>query len=260
MKKVKKTHPTQEMPSPIDSLTYACLTDEEKAQYHPVNPKHERLPRVCFVLYMVALACVGLYIGFMVSPSFAEFFNRHIASIFRWILATLTAWLPFSLGEFIIWMLPFALVAVLVYAFRYRCHTWRSALVFVGSILSVVATLFSVFTLNFASGYRGVSLDEKLGLEKSSVSADDLYTTATYLKDLINEETQNIVYGQDGFSQMPYSLSVMREHLDEAYEVFCQNHDFISHSPGAVKPVYSARECLICTSQAFTPFSQGKQT
>ena len=201
----------------------------------PQTPK--KLPLWSIILYLIALFCLGLYIAFTLSPTFADFFNQHVSSVGRWILATLTAWIPFSLGELVICLLPLALVVAIRHAFRYYCDTWRSAFVFVGCVLSLVATVFSIFTINFAAGYRGKSLDEKLGMTKSAVSAQELYATAEYLKDKINQETANIMYTESGFSAMPYTLGEMREHLDIAYADFCQKHDFISHSPGVVKPV-----------------------
>lgn len=199
--------------------------------------KHQRLPRFCILLYGIAIACVGLYVLFCISPDFADFFNQYISSAGRWLLAAITAPLPFSLAEFMLLMLPVAFVYALIYAFRYHCDTWKSTLSYVGCIMSLIATIFSIFTLNFAAGYRGHTIDKKLGLEKVPVSAQELYETAEYLRGMVEMTYAEVGYREDGFSQMPYSLDQMREHLDDAYQTFCDTHDFISHSPGVVKPV-----------------------
>ena len=238
MKKTKKSSPRDHvLPDEINADTYEKLSDEEKSRYRPANPAYQKPPRFCLWLYGLATLCVGLYIAFMLSPDFSDFFNQYIAAAGRWILATLTAWLPFSLGEFAIIMMPFVLVGLLIYAFKYRCETWRSVLSLAITVFSLIATVFSVFTLNFAAGYRGHPLDEKLELTKSPVSAEELYQTAEYLKNIINQESQLIHYGENGFSTMPYNLDTMRKHLNTAYSHFCSQHDFISHSPGQVKPV-----------------------
>lgn len=238
MKQIKNPpQKSKALPDVIDSFAYAKLSDEEKKNFRPTDTKYDRLPRFCFWFYGLSLFCLGLYIAFMLNADFADFFNTHISSAGRWILATLTAWLPFSLGEFIIFMIPIGLVALLLYAFKYRCDTWRSALTLTGTVFSLIAALFSVFTLNFAPGYRGRSLDQKLALVKVPVHAQDLYETAEYLKNCVNAEAETLHFGQDGFSLMPYSLDTMRDRLDTSYDDFCQNHDFISHSPGQVKPV-----------------------
>lgn len=238
MKKDKTSSPKEPtLPDAVDGFTYARLPEEIKAKYRPASDKYDKLPRFALWLYGVAAVCVGLYIAFMLSPAFADFFNQTVSAAGRWVLAALTAWIPFSIGEFMIFMIPVILVGLLIYAFKYRCDTWRSTLTLVGTVFALIATFFSVFTLNFAAGYRGTALDEKLNMTEATVDADTLYQTAEQLGGLINAESQHISYGKDGFSQMPYSLDTMRRHLDKAYTDFCKQHDFISHSPGQVKPV-----------------------
>ncbi len=225
------------LPDSVDGLTYARLPVAVQAKYRPASTKYDRLPRFTLWLYGVAAVCVGLYIAFVLSPTFADLFNQTVSAAGRWLLAALTAWLPFSVGEFMIMMIPVILTGLLIYAFKYRCDTWRSTLTLVGTVFALIATFFSVFTLNFAAGYRGTTLDEKLGMDAVTVNADALYETAEQLRGQINAEVADVAYGNDGFSQMPYSLDTMRSHLDQAYADFCESHDFISHSPGRVKPV-----------------------
>ncbi|MBQ7397658.1 MAG: DUF3810 domain-containing protein, partial [Clostridia bacterium] len=67
--------------------------------------------------------------------------------------------------------------------------------------------------------------------------ADDLYETAELLREHINRETESILYTEEGFSHMPYSLETMNAKLNETYAAFCDDHDFISHVDGRVKPV-----------------------
>ncbi len=224
-------------PSPISAAEYHALSDADKAAYRPVNPRYEHLPRICLVLYVLAAICLGLYIAMHVSVSFSDGFNRTVSAALRTVLATLTSPIPFSLGEFILWMLPLILFFVLRHAIRRRCDTWRSAIVYVGILLSVVVTLFSAFVLTFAAGYRGSSLSDKLELEDTPVSATELYDTAVLLIDRINAEAAEMNYATDGFSVMPYSLSEMNGALGDAYTTFAGKHDFISHTPSRVKPV-----------------------
>lgn len=232
-----KTPSSAEPLSPINAKAYAALSAEEKALYRPVDRKYERLPRACLVLYGIALLSLILYVIFCISPAFADFFNRTFSAAGRSLLNLLTSWFPFSLGECCIWLLPLALVLFLIYAVRHHCDTWRSALTFIGILFSVIATVFSLFALNFAAGYRGTGLDEKLGLERKAVSAEELYETAELLRARVNEETAHILYMEDGFSQMPYSLDELNDKLNETYAAFCEDHDFISHVNGQVKPV-----------------------
>ncbi len=235
-----RTPPSADPLPVIDHKAYAVLSEEEKKLYRPVNPKYEKLPRICIVFYVLALVSLMLYIAFCISPSFADFFNLHISAVGRTFLHLLTSPFPFSLGEACIWLLPLVLVLALVYAVSKRCDTWKSALSYLGILFSVLALIFSLFTLNFAAGYRGTGLDQKLGLEQKPVDAPALYETADMIRKQINKEAAGITYTEDGFSAMPYSLEEMNRKLNAAYRDFCEHHDFITHVDSRVKPVLAS--------------------
>ena len=237
-KKELSTTPAESAPKPcISAEAYAALPPDEQVRYRAVDPKYERLPLICWILYGLAAVCVILYVIMMYSVPFAEWFNGTVSAVMRAVFAALTSWIPFSLGELVIWMIPLILFLVLRHAIRRRCDTWRTAMVYVGILLSVVVTLFSVFVLNFAAGYRGRPLEQKLGLDREKVSAEELYDTAVILINAINTETAEIDFYKDDFSIMPYSMNDMNRKLADAYKVFAAEHDFISHAPSRVKPV-----------------------
>ena len=76
------------------------ISDIEKK----ANPeiKGKRLPRFARVLYVIAAISLVLYIGFIVSARFADFFNRYISSIYRAVMSALTGWIPFHLRNFLL--------------------------------------------------------------------------------------------------------------------------------------------------------------
>ena len=86
-------------------------------------------------------------------------------------------------------------------------------------------------------GYRGSTLDKKLDLTDEPVDNQELYDATEYLTEQINDLSKKVDYSEDGFSVMPYSFSEMNEHLLKAYEVFCQDKDFISTFNSRLKPV-----------------------
>ncbi len=228
---------SEELRSPIRAAEYAALPPEVQAVYRPVERRYERLPVVCIVFYALAAVSLVLYLIMERSVAFADWFNGTVSAGLRVLLAALTSWIPFSVGELVIWLLPLMLILVLRHAIRRRCDTWRTAVVYVGILLSVVSLLFSVFVLNFAAGYRGSTLDEKLGLERRRVSATELYDTAVILIEAVNREAEGIRFHTDDFSVMPYSLEDMNRHLADAYESFAEKQAFIIHVDSRVKPV-----------------------
>ena len=199
--------------------------------------RYERMPVVCLVFYGIGLLSLGCYIAICQGTAFAEWFNSTVSAAIRGVLSYLTAWIPFSLGEAVIWLLPLALFFVLRHAIRHRCATWRAAVTYVGILLSVVALLFSSFVLTFSAGYRARPLSEKLNLQEEAVSATDLYNTAVILAESINRETEHISFYKNGFSAMGYTFADMNGHLSDAYASFSRSHAFLPHAAARVKPV-----------------------
>jgi hypothetical protein len=199
--------------------------------------QYERLPLLAILLYGLFGVSLILYIIMTRSVAFADWFNGSVGAAVRSVLSILTSWIPFSTGEAVILLLPLALFLVLRLAVRRYCGSWRAAFVYVGILFSVVATLFSVFTMGFAAGYRGSALDQKLGLDRAPVSAQELYDTAVILIDNINRETEEVGFGEERFSVMPYSLTDMNRRLNDAYDLTVEEYGFITHVDSRVKPV-----------------------
>lgn len=199
--------------------------------------KRPRLPLVCKIIFSITAVSVGLYIAFMNSAAFADWFNTTVAAFGRRILAYLTAWLPFSLAELCIVLIPFFLVALIVIAYRHYCTSWRAALTYVGILLSGVCVVLNLFVWNFAAGYYGTSLDKKLGLDRTASSAEELYQTAELLADELKTLTDEIVFLESGDSLMPYSYSEMNGKLIAAYERASEKYGVFDSFYSAVKPV-----------------------
>ncbi len=234
----KLTKASPPPPKPVlNTREYESLPADIQVKYRPVDPRHERLPLWSLLLYALAGICLILYTVMSFNPVFADWFNRTVSATGRSLLATLTAPFPFSLGEATLFLLPLILILSVRYAARHRCETWRTTAVYIGIMGSVAVTLFSVFVLNFAAGYRARPLDEKLELDRHDLRAEELYDTALHLIDCINRETAAVTFYTDDFSIMPYTLEEMNRHLSDAYVDFTAEHDFIRHNSGRVKPV-----------------------
>ena len=232
-----KTQTQPQAPSVITAKEWAALSPEERSEWRAILPRHERLPVWCMVCYGIAALALIIYLVARLSPAFADFFNQNVSELFRRTLAFFTSPIPFSVGEALILLLPVGFALTVWYAAKYRCDTWRSTWSFVGILLAVLSLILSMFVFTFATGYHGRTLDQKLGLDQKEVSAEELYQTALILAEKVNEEHANTVYGADGFSVMPYSLSDMNDKLLDAYDGFCAEHAFIDHYDTRLKPV-----------------------
>ena len=177
-----------------------------------------RLPRAVKIIYIIAAACLPLNIIFLLSESFSDFFNRYISSVVRGFFAYLTSWIPFSLAEFLIILIPvivFALTCVIIKKYGETTAEILSALL---CVFSILASIFSTFTLGFSSAYRGTTLDKKLGITAEEVSAQQLYDTALVLIDNLNETVDEVYYGADGYTATQRINSMRREFYEENKE------------------------------------------
>ena len=238
MRKSKKEAPTKEpYKEVITPKEYLNLTDEEKKLYEPVDTKLEKLPKVTIVFFSIAALSIVIYLISMLSPAFSDFFNFNVSHIFRVIFASISGIMPFSIAEALIILLPTIAIVTVIYICKHRCKTWKSTLISLVNILSVLAIILSTFVLNFSTGYKGYSLDKKLELEKKNVSAKELYDTAEYLIEMAEAEIPYVKFGEDRFSEMPYGIDEMNKKLLLAYEKFCADFTFMKTFDSRVKPV-----------------------
>ena len=202
-----------------------------------VKKEKLRLPLISWIMYGSAAVCLPLYIAFLFSERFSDFFNRYISSVFRAALAHLTGWIPFSLAELALLLLPVIVFVITAAILRYYGESLKEMISSIICVLSALAFMFSSFTLGFAPAYRGSSLDKKLGIERTEVSIEELYTTAQILAKKVAEESENVSYGIDGFSVMPYGYEEMNQKLIEAYSKTCDDYSFVQRLDSRLKPV-----------------------
>lgn len=222
---------------PEDTSAEGTRPDEAPGAEAAPPALKKQLPVFAFVLYGIAVAALAILAAARLSPAFADTFNRYVGAVIRGALAHLTGWIPFSLGEAMVIFLPVAAVFMIVRACRKYSDSWRSVFVYLGSVLSVVSLLFSVFVFGFGTGYYGTTVDEKLGLDRSVVSPEELYYTAATLAAHVNSEAENVKYQYNDFSVMPYTFDEMSRRLVAAYDKLCDEYDFIPRLYSRVKPV-----------------------
>ena len=199
--------------------------------------KRKRLPRVCKIIYLLTLLSAVLYLIFTQSQGFSDWFNQNISTWGRRLLAYLTSWIPFSLAEVLLLSLPILAVILIVVAYKHFSDSKHDAWVYIRILLSVPCLILVIFVWNFAPGYYGTPLEQKLELDRQKVSANELFDTAELLSAELERLTPEIEFSEDGSSKMPYSYKKMNQKLLDAYERFCEKQDFIDHFYSRAKPV-----------------------
>lgn len=206
---------------------------EEKSE-----SKKRRFPLFAIIFLALGGLSALLYLLFVLSADFSDFFNRYISSAVRVVLAHATGWIPFSFAEYLLLLSPLLIVGAAVYGVKKYADTWRDVFIFCGSLLSVISLCLSLFVIGFAPAYRGKTLDEKLGIDRSDVSAEELYDTALILAGKVNGERLNVIYDSaTDFSVMPYGLDEMNDKLIDAYGDICDGYSFVQRLDSNIKPV-----------------------
>ena len=221
----------------ISVKEYSEMSAEERLAWHPINPKHEKIPLFAKIALIIFAVSVVIYIIAMLSEPFADFFNQNVSHALRFVLSKLTGVLPFSFAELIIILLPVIAFVSLWYLLKYRCDTRKATIVTSVCILSVASMFLSSFVLCFGTAYRGTPLEEKLNITSAPVNKQELYEASEHLLKKINELSEKIEYSESGFSVMPYDFDEMNDKLIEAYDSFCTDYAFIRNFKSQLKPV-----------------------
>ena len=216
-------------------------TDAEKSSEKTKEAKPKKLNLAFKIVYIFLAIAAIIYIIAVISPDFADFFNRYVSSGVRAFLGLITSVLPISLAEiFLILLIP-AIIFAMIIAFKYYCDTWKNVLIFSAKLLSVVAVLLSLFVFTLGTAYHGSTLDKKLKLDRKEVSAEELKSTAELLTAYVNELAYDVNFETESFSVMPYSINEMNKKLLNAYEKASATYDFIPTMYSRVKPVMMSK-------------------
>lgn len=204
----------------------------------PIKKHEKKLPIACTVIFALAAVSAILYFLFTKSPKLSDWFNSNVSFVGRRVLSYLTVWIPFSLAEWLILLIPVFLVALIVVGYRKYSDSRRSVLIFTGKLCSVLCAVWVIFVWNFAPGYYGTTLDRRLELERREVSANELYQTAMILSRQMDELSDDLIFPSDNASSvMPYSYEEMNQKLMQAYKKFTEKQDFPDHFYSRVKPI-----------------------
>ncbi len=190
-------------------------------------------------LVYVFLASLVVYVLSRFWDGFAEIWTRYPAQAIRFIMAKLTNFIPFSLAETILLSLPFLAIGYIIASSvstkkdesDANFYRWLRPIV---SIILVIATLFFA---GFGPAYGRYKLARNLGLTQKDVSADELYSTGLELSKLISKEIGEVDFDLSGESVMPYDYKTLQDKVNEAFESFAEEEDFISHFSSRPKAV-----------------------
>ncbi len=204
----------------------------------PLDSSPKKLPRACLVIYAIAAVSAVLYFVFTRSPVFSDWFNANVSLWGRRLLSALTVWLPFSVAEGLVLLIPVLLVLLIFIAYKKYSDTWQAAGIYTAKLASVLCVVWIIFVWNFAAGYYGTTLDKKLELDRQKVSAAELFDTAMILTHELAELSDEILFPTESDSSvMPYSYGELNQKLMRAYDSYTEKHSFPDHFYSRMKPI-----------------------
>ena len=202
----------------------------------------ENISTAAIILLPIALLSGVIHLISIFSESFADFFNFRIAGFYRLITARLTGIYPGSLGEIITILAPILAIALVVFIF-YHAKKEHFKLLYrtLSGVLALLFFLYASFVFTLGTGYHTTELDERLGLNRTELSAAQLKEVSLWLAEKVNEYVNEVDYIDESVSVMPYSFKVMNEKLCDAYKKAAEKYDFIMGYSSVVKPVLSSK-------------------
>ena len=210
-------------------------TNEEKEAEEQIEKK--KIPLFSKILLGIASVSCVFYIIFLNNTQVADFFNKYVSPIIRAILSYATTWIPFSVAEMLLILVPVIVIVIVGIGIKKYSSTWRNVGVFCIIMISIASYIFSTFVFGFVPAYHGSTLDKKMSLDKQKVSAQELYDTAQILSAELAKECEYIIYNGEGASVMPYGYGDLNDKLMAAYEKAREKYDFISPLHSNIKEI-----------------------
>lgn len=172
-------------------------------------------------------------------PAFAEFWTRYPAQFTRLILAKITGWIPFSLAESVLLMLPLFAIAYIVASSvaTNKDNSDKNFYKWLRPLISFIMAIFTIFLFAFGPAYGRNKLATNLDLEQKDVSAEELYSTAVKLSAEMNHIIGNVSFDTSGESIMPYDYKTLVDKMNVAFDKYADSVDYISHFNSNPKPI-----------------------
>lgn len=164
-------------------------------------------------------------------PLAGEVFYRYISRFLQAGMAKLTSFIPFSLAETVLIMLP--LVCIVVFAAVIHSAVRRQAAKLARLVLcifTVVCLVASNYILNLSMLYCRPSLSLLCGISDKDVTADELCASTLYMTYRLSELTQSgdISFDTRGASVSPYGFEELEAKIDDAFDKYAEKNSWVS--------------------------------
>ena len=199
----------------------------------------KRVKPVPLVFYFsLGFLILGIVFSFVYrrSAAFAGFINDTVAHGFRFVLGSITRFVPFSVAEMLLFSIPLLAILAVIISFRYA-YTAARRIRMLCIILSILMPFYPLYMLTLAPGYHAPSLDVRMGLSAEPVSAEQLRETAEILLSEVEPLLDEVYFSENGASENPLSLKETGDEILKAYDLFLADFDIANNFVSRPKTV-----------------------
>lgn len=190
-----------------------------------LHKAREYVPIGAMIMIVFTVITLVLHILIVNIQEFADFFNYYLGSPARAFMAYLTGWIPFSLAEALILSIPIWFTVLILLGVRSAKRGKKKMCAYLSFVLCVLLFVLNSFVWTFGSGFHMTPVEEKLGLDREKISAQELYDTAIWIIDNINESSEDVVYDVNGSSVLTDSYDELSDKLYDAYDTVIDKYE-----------------------------------
>ena len=183
------------------------------------------------ILCWIFIASAVIYIASRFITPFAEFWTKYPAQWMRFLLSAITGWFNFSFAECFLVLLPIIAIAYMIAssASTKRDTSDKNYYRWLRPMFSVVLVILIIFFSAFGPAYSRNRLAKNLDLSQNAVTAEELYSTSKIVLRELSNLIDGIDFDTNGASIMPYDYRTLVDKVNDAFEKYAENADYISH-------------------------------
>lgn len=191
--------------------------------------------------FILAAAGGLLILAARSGPEAAEFLSSTVSFALRWILAKATYLIPFSVGEALLIILPFAVIIYLAGKIIQTVRSRRPSILAGGllRLLSLAGAVYFLYAATHGINFYRYTIEENMGLTRRLLSADDLEGAYVILRDMSAEliNSSDEIYSSGGSTRMPFTRGEMDKKLMTAYASLRKKYPMFNNVAAPVKPI-----------------------
>ena len=219
----------------------AAENDGDKKRLHPL------LKAAFFIGTGLSVFSIVIRLCLSNNPGAAEVFYRYFTRYLQAAMAALTSFIPFSLAETLLVLLPLTAVSVIIFSVKHYIKKDVYRLLRTLAVIAAAASfIFTNYILNLSVLYCRPSLSQLSGISNIPASDEEVCIAATAATFKLRELTDSgkIVFSDSGFSVCPYTFQELDKRIEKAFDDYAKKNAWMSP--------YGARSKIISLSKAMT--------